>query len=92
MVAKVEALANLPDWPEALSREQAAIYCGVSPGLFDRHIADTGKPGRTGGNRVKPFRIGGRVLFDRLQLRQFLSTLSGAELDSAGWADECELD
>lgn len=35
MTAKLNDLRGLPDWPALLSREQAAIYCGMSMTSFD---------------------------------------------------------
>lgn len=55
MVARVEDLAGLPDWPRMLSAAQAAAYLGVSPPTLARL-------------RLPVCRIGGRVLFDRRQL------------------------
>ena len=56
---------NLP--PRGLSREQAAAYYGVSPGLFDVMVAD--------GRAPQPKEINRRLVWDRLQLDSAFSAL-----------------
>ncbi|MBS0237756.1 MAG: hypothetical protein JSR89_04975 [Proteobacteria bacterium] len=69
--------ANLP--PRGLSRLEAARYVGVSPTLFDQMIRDRRIP--------KPFRVNGRVLWDRKKVDAAIDALS--ELDSPDdvWAN-----
>jgi hypothetical protein len=38
MTAKRADIAEMPYWPLYLSREQAASYVGVSPGLFEIEV------------------------------------------------------
>lgn len=53
--------------PRGLSREQAAAYYGVSPGLFDVMVAD--------GRAPQPKEINRRLVWDRLQLDSAFSAL-----------------
>jgi predicted DNA-binding transcriptional regulator AlpA len=46
--------------PRGMSRDEAARYFGVGPTKFDEMVADRLMP--------RPKRIGGRVVWDRLQL------------------------
>jgi hypothetical protein len=64
-----------PVIPRALSRLEAATYVGIGGTLFDEMVA-TGKP-------PKPFRIRGRVLWDRYRLDVAID-----ELHNEGAADE----
>jgi predicted DNA-binding transcriptional regulator AlpA len=57
--------SSLP--PRGLSREQAAVYVGVSPTLFDELVAD--------GRMPRPKRINRRLVWDRLQLDAAFSAL-----------------
>jgi predicted DNA-binding transcriptional regulator AlpA len=50
-------LSHLRQAPRrGLSRDEAAVYCGISPTLFDRLVADGRMPG--------PCRIDGRKVWD----------------------------
>jgi hypothetical protein len=62
-----------------LSRDEAAIYVGVSPGLFDRCVAD--------GRMPKPFRIDGRVLWDIRQIDLRIDELSHHDAGRSSWED-----
>jgi hypothetical protein len=53
--------------PRLLSREAAATYCGISPTLFDEHLAEA----------VPPISIGRRNLWDVKALDRWLDTQSG---------------
>lgn len=53
--------------PRLLSREAAAIYCGISPTLFDTHIVPS----------VPPVEIGRRNLWDIKKLDRWLDQQSG---------------
>ena len=59
--------------PRGLSRVEAAAYVGISPSLFDRGIKDRLWP--------RPFRVYGRVLWDRLKLDAAFAALSDAGQD-----------
>jgi hypothetical protein len=63
MVAKVEDLANLPDWPRGLSVAHAAAYVGLSVPAFMAEV-DQGKwpPPRRAGAQ------GGRLIWDKKAL------------------------
>jgi len=71
--------------PRALSRVEAARYCGVGTTLFDRAVAD--------GILPKPFRLYGRVLWCRLAIDEALNMLRDAQQGAAeqaaadSWAD-----
>jgi predicted DNA-binding transcriptional regulator AlpA len=56
--------------PRGLSRKQAAAYVGISATLFDRAVRDKIMPA--------PFRIFGRVLWDRNALDQAIDRAAGA--------------
>lgn len=70
MTAKRSDLADLPDWPRLLSREQAAAYCGVSGARLDRLLP---------GLPAVQAEIG-RVLFDRKLIDKRLDAMSGLDL------------
>ncbi len=53
--------------PRLLSREAAATYCGISPSLFDEHVAAA----------VRPVEIGRRNLWDVRALDRWLDAQSG---------------
>jgi hypothetical protein len=56
-------LSELPNWPRYLSREQAAIYLGVSPDTFDGEVRiGLWPPPRRRGIK------GGRLTWDRCAL------------------------
>jgi excisionase family DNA binding protein len=54
-----------------MSREEAARYVGVSASTFDKLIAD--------GRMPKPFRIGKRVIWDRLKIEAAFTDLGEEE-------------
>ena len=64
--------------PRGLSREIAATYIGVSPGTFDRMVAD--------GRMPKPKPIGGRRVWDRLKVDQFFEALPELDADEGPWS------
>lgn len=53
--------------PRGLGRQEAARYVGVGATFFDTLVAD--------GRMPKPFRIGKRVIWDRLKLDAAFSDL-----------------
>lgn len=53
--------------PRGLRRVEAAAYIGVSPSLFDWMMAE--------GLMPKPKRVGGRVIWDRLQLDEAFASI-----------------
>jgi len=55
--------------PRGLSRVVAAEYIGVSPSLFDQLVSD--------GRMPKPKAINSRRVWDRLQVDEYFSALSG---------------
>jgi excisionase family DNA binding protein len=57
--------------PRGLSREEAARYVGVSASTFDKLIAD--------GRMPKPFRIGKRIIWDRLKIEAAFTDLGEEE-------------
>ncbi len=70
MTAKKADLADLPQWPRLLSREQAAAYVGLSPNAFDAHFAD-----------LPTIRFGRAVRFDRLEVDKRVDRLAGYGAD-----------
>lgn len=62
MTAARDDLANLPYWPLGLSREQAAVYVGVSVTLFEREIAA----------EIPCLMIGARKIWHRRALERWL--------------------
>lgn len=67
------APANLPFEPRGLSREEAAAYVGVGTTHFDKMVSE--------GRMPKPFRLDGRVIFDRKALDRRLDALSDQQAD-----------
>lgn len=66
------------DSPRGLSRVEAARYIGVSPGTFDRLVAERKMPG--------PKEIGARRIYDRAQLDQAFDALGdGPEGGPSDW-------
>jgi hypothetical protein len=55
--------------PRLLSRDEAAAYCGISPGTFDEYVG------------VPPIRFGSRRLWDRVALDWWLDRASGLASD-----------
>lgn len=53
--------------PRLISRQAAAAYLGISPTLFDEHVAET----------VRPVEIGRRNLWDVKALDRWLDQQSG---------------
>jgi hypothetical protein len=53
--------------PRLLTREQSAVYCGISPAHF----------GETIGKEVTPVRVRGAVRWDRLALDVWIDKKSG---------------
>lgn len=62
--------------PVALSREQAAAYLGISPGLFDRGVSD--------GLIPKPKPIYGRMTWDRAALDKAYAALPDVDGNRPG--------
>ncbi len=56
--------------PRLLSRKEAAHYCGLSVGSFNKAVDN-------GDIKVEPRRIGHRVLYDRHAIDRALDALSG---------------
>ena len=67
----------LPWVPRGLNRAQAASYIGVSPGTFDRLVAE--------GKMPTPKRVGARVLFDREAIDLAFSVLGEDSADRNDW-------
>jgi hypothetical protein len=65
--------------PRGLSRDEAAIYVGVRPTLFDRQVRD--------GKMPKPLHIGGRRVWDIRQLDVAMDKLAAAPTDASKPAD-----
>lgn len=77
MTASLESIANCPDWPRWLSREQAAQYVGRSVNQFMAEVDADLWP--------RPKTSGRRVLFDRKLLDLASDRQSGiADAASAG--------
>ncbi|MFZ2869361.1 helix-turn-helix transcriptional regulator [Zavarzinia sp.] len=83
MVARVEDIGRLPDWPRMLSRDQAAAYLGVSVGTFTREVA--------AGQWPQPLDRGRRKTWDRFALDRTLDERMGVAFGAAGGEDR-ELD
>ncbi len=66
--------------PRGLSRIQSAAYVGVSPGLFDKMVADHRMPA--------PKRVNARVIWDRKELDEAFDALPNGEQDSTNPWDE----
>jgi predicted DNA-binding transcriptional regulator AlpA len=63
-----------------LSREEAAMYCGIGTTSFDRLVAD--------GRMPKPFRIGNRVLWDIRKIDLRIDELShDDDTGKSSWED-----
>lgn len=61
--------SSIPYPPRGLSREEAAHYIGVGATTFDGLVQD--------GRMPKPFRVGKRVIWDRLKIEAAFSDLGG---------------
>lgn len=70
-----------PVEPRGLARLAAAAYVGIGGTLFDQLVVD--------GRMPKPFRIGGRVLWDRRRLDAAIDDLQDEQTSSAEerWRD-----
>ncbi len=75
MTARRADIADLPDWPRLLSREQAAAYVGLSVNSFKI---------RVGREFPDPKIIGARKLWDRRQLDEAVDRLTGRAHDARG--------
>ena len=60
-----------------LSRDESAMYIGVSAGKFDEMVADTRMPG--------PVRIDGRKVWDIRALDLAFDALSGEDSTPSSW-------
>ena len=67
--------STLPDWPARMGAELAAAYVGVSMSKFLADVKAETKP--------KPVKDGGRVLWHRAQLDNFLARERG-EIPATG--------
>jgi excisionase family DNA binding protein len=63
-----------------LSRDEAAMYIGVSATLFDRLVADGRMPG--------PRRIDGRKVWDIRSLDLCFDRLPGEDAGKSSWEDD----
>lgn len=78
MAPRLMARALPFECPRGLSRIEAARYIGVSPGTFDRLVAERKMPG--------PKEIGARRIYDRAQLDQAFDALGNdPEDDLSDW-------
>jgi predicted DNA-binding transcriptional regulator AlpA len=62
-----------------LSRDEAAMYCGISVTLFDRMVKDGRMPG--------PRRIDGRKVWDIRSIDVAFDRLPVEDSPGAGWED-----
>lgn len=74
MAPRLMARALPFECPRGLSRVEAARYIGVSPGTFDRLVAEKKMPA--------PREIGTRRVWDRTQLDRAFDALGGGPDDS----------
>jgi hypothetical protein len=74
MTAALSQIRSVPR--RGLSRDDAAIYCGVSATLFDRMVADGRMPG--------PRRIDGRKVWDIRALDVAFDRLPSENVAAAG--------
>ena len=78
MSRRVEAVQTVA--PRGLSRLAAAAYVGIGGTLFDQMV--------TAGKLPKPFRIEGRVLWDRVRLDAAIDELQDDQApDASRWSD-----
>jgi hypothetical protein len=80
MAARLDDMANLPDWPLNLSDIQAAAYVGVSPGTFEKMVEE--------GDYPDPVKHGTRKWWFRPALASAAARLAGYE----NGADASDLD
>jgi hypothetical protein len=73
MTAKLIDIKNCPDWPRWLSREQSAVYVGVSVNSFMEEVEK--------GIWPRPEKRGGRLTWDRKMLDVASDQLSGLKQD-----------
>lgn len=89
MPARRSDLADLPDWPRGLSREQAAAYVGLSVNTFEALVQKEVKAGRL----IAPLQFGRRTIYDRRAIDRWLDrrgglasdTTSGNRLEAVEW-------
>jgi len=60
-----------PDWPLGLSREQAAIFVGLSAGTFDKHVREGVFPA--------PVHFGRRLVWHRRSLEEAMDRAFGRD-------------
>lgn len=58
-----------PDWPGAMRRETAAMYCDMTPAQFIREVDSNGMP--------QPFKLGGKEMWSRVTIDKRLAELAG---------------
>ena len=63
----------IPDWPSAMRRTKAALYCDLSESEFEREVA--------AGNLPAPFNIGRREHWSKAQLDKALLIMAGEVVD-----------
>ena len=69
-------IEGFPHWiaSRGLSREQAAVYVGVSPSTFDKMVK--------GGTMPIPKRVGARTIWDRTRLDEAFEALPDEGTDA----------
>jgi predicted DNA-binding transcriptional regulator AlpA len=74
-------LAHIRPVPRrGLSRDEAAMYCGISATMFDRLVAD--------GRMPAPFRIDGRKVWDVRKIDLSFDDLAREDADQqSSWED-----
>lgn len=75
--SKDAVLSRVGSWPRAMSIDKAAAYLDLSIAAFRKHVS------------ITPSRIGGRVVYDKEKLDEFVDRLDPEKVK--GWAEECEL-
>lgn len=76
---KPERIALMPHWPARMDEGMAANYLGVS--------VTTLRAGSAAGRYPKPVREGGRILYARRQLDQYVDAQFGLSARSGTWDD-----
>lgn len=85
MTARRSDLSSLPDWPRLLSRDQAAMYVGLSPRSFDLEVAAGTFPGPVELKRVRRLLWERKAIDARIDQLSDLSDDGGYEARKAAW-------
>ena len=76
---KHDRIALMPDWPARMGEDLAALYLGISTGTLRERVKD--------GLYPAPVRDGGRILWSRRQLDEYVDAQFGLGAPRNSWDD-----